>query len=362
MIPAGFEVWRGYSFKRFAVESVPTTFCNRHDWLVPFGATRTDLESQLNFQTVAEQHTLRNSVTIPWRVMLPCTVGQQLGKNMAAMAVFHQVGGGGAGTGIDAAVEWPIMFVMRKHAEWGRSGRVGFFGAVRKRDVRTDEKGRVYLPGGWNPPNLQRQYFNAYMTQGPFRPCIAPSQPGNFIPDSARIITHYGSESVIRLTSTPDAQKRKTPSGLSYRKKCHDWVPLMQDAGYDYRRMCWQFGAQVDKPQIRNFRTRFQRCVIAWNDIKQYYDNGLDPELAAKWRPTAGHDPFIGEAIDISAGMVEVMEKFAEEIEEVLAEPTVNIPATRLRELEFRTWQMAGHYALFFERERFTGNPIPFNV
>ena len=348
--------------KRFNVETIPTTFCNRHDWLVDVGASRTDLENQLNFQTVAEQHTLRNSVTIPWRVMLPCTIGQRIGKDMTAMAVFFQVYGGGAGTGLDAAADWPIMFVIRKYAGVGRSGRVGFFGAIRKRDINTDESGQVYLKGGWNPPNLQRQYFNAYMQQGPFRPVIAPSQPGNFIPNDARVITHYAGESALKLRSVPDAQQRKTPSGLTYRQKCHDWVPLMQDCGADYRRMCWAVGANVPKGQLTNFRVRLQRCVSAWADVRAYYDSGLDPQFASKWRPTAGLDPYIMEAIDIADGMKEVTDKFTEEVDEILGEPGTIVTAIRLRELEFRTWQMAGHYALFFERERFTGTPIPFSI
>src|SRR5690606_528557 len=138
-------------------------------------------------------------------------------------------------------------FVMRKMATHGRSGRYFFVGALKKRDVNIDDQGRVYLRGGWAPPQLQYQYFNSYMQRGPCKPHLVRSWPGNAIPMRARRILKYGNVSAMRLTSIPDAQNRKTFIGCPYRKKCHDWIIRLQEVGLDFFRLCYQTSANVPK-------------------------------------------------------------------------------------------------------------------
>jgi hypothetical protein len=302
---------------------------------------------------------LHQEVKLVMRVAFPVTIGNAAGTSFDAYAEFNTVTGAMGGWNVSPAVKYPIMTTIRKYCESGRGGRYMFVGAMREIDVNYAPDGRVYLKGLWSPPQLQRNYFNNFMLNGVFKPYVAPSYPGNSIPDWARKIRGFGNINVLRITTLPDAQDRKTIIATPFRKKCHDWVLTLAIMGTEYKALCFNRGVNVPKTQIISFRTLLQNCGIGWAGITDYYTTGLSSSIAPEWRPTAGLDPYFSESQELGQKLRDVIEEFASEIEDMLNTPGTTVPSIVLQESERRTWQMAGIYALFFERERFPGTPIP---
>lgn len=358
----GGTVQRAYSFKRFASGGKVQTFCNRQDFLGAGEESEGNLYLMLEAFRVAEQHLLHNEVEMNFRVAIPLTVANMPGLQFKAYAEFFLMRGGLQDYHLSPAAPFPVVLNVRKYPTHGRTGKMYYAGALREMDIRRDERGRVYLRPGHDPANLQHDFFHAKMFESPLLPVISTSVGGSFQPVSVRAVEKFGGFTAQRLTSIPDAQQRKTYVAFPYRAMCHDLAPLLQVAGNYWWWLAHERGAEVNTLEVSNFFGVLAPVVQQIEQVMEYYDEGTELSLAPNWRPSAGLNPYTMAAQDLINRMVEVSSKFTEEIQDLISIYPETVPQHEIQKLERRTWQLAGMYALYFERERFTGVPIPIDL
>lgn len=356
------SVGRVYSFKRFGPEGDVETYCNRQDFLVTSGATPGDKYLMFQAMAVAEQHLLHSEVALEFRVEVPLTAANIPGLNFQATAHFYRIYGGRWDSHLSPAAPYPVVLNLRKYPTHGRTGKAFFAGALREMDIRRDEDGRVWLKPGHDTANLAHDFYHAKMFESPFVPVLSTHDWGSFQPREVRLIERFGGFTAQRITSVPDAQQRKTYLAFPYRQQCHDFAPILHDAGAMYRHLCYDVGEEVEIDLLVNFLVMWAPVKNSLMSISEYYTEGVKLSLAPQWRPMAGFNPHTLEAQNIIEQMKIVEDKFIEELKELMSSYPDGVPQTDLQSLERRTWQLAGMYALFFERERFTGTPIPLDI
>lgn len=332
---------------------------NRHDFYFEGDWQEHYSRAVLEKVALAERHMLMPQAELLFQVGYWFSPLNFEGSAFKAVATFNRAPGGRHIDFGDTPVEWPLALLMKVYPEYGRSGRLMFRGWLRERDVRRSDAAGAQLRGDYDESQLSMNYFRAFMRESPYPAVISDFGTNSRYPTGCRMVKTWGAAAAVRLSSVEDAQRRKTVKATPYRQDAHNMADSVAMAGQIFSEILSYDGARIMFERVRQLLDLIRPVGLAANNLRDYWEEGIEAAIAPCWRPTAGKDP---EAIYGRAALQDLINS-AGQLTAMLADITPDdenyVDRQQLFELFPLMERAAAQYVLVMNRVRFTGTPIP---
>lgn len=355
----GQNILRVQTVKRMYHDGNWEMFSNRHDFLFAGDFQEHYARAVCEKVALAELHMMMPQVETLFQVAYWFSAVNFEGGAFKAVANFHRQAGGRHIDPGDTPVEWPLALLMKVFPEHGKSGRLMFRGWLRERDVRRSEAAGAQLRGDYDASELSIQYFRAFMRESPYPSVICDFTPASRFPYGARLVENWGVAAAIRLSSIEDAQRRKTFRATPYRQDAHNIADKLTLAGQFFSEILIYDGLRIPFIKIEQLMELLRPVGIEANNLREYWEKGIEAAIAPCWRPTAGQDPEQQLGRAALQDMITSTGQLLAMLSQIQPDEEERVDRQQVVELLPLMEKIAAQYVLLMNRVRFTGTPIP---
>ena len=355
----GHNILRVQTVKRMYHDGNYEMWSNRHDFYYTGDFQPHYARAVLEKVALAERHMLMPQVELLFQVGYWFSPLNFEGAAFQAVANFHRAPGGRHIDFGDTPVEWPLALLMKVFPEHGKSGKLMFRGWLRERDIRRSEAAGAQLRGDYDESQLSMSYFRAFMRESPYPAVISDFSTMSRYPTGCRFVSTWGAAAAVRLSSVEDAQRRKTFKATPYRQDAHNLSDTLTLAGQIFSEILLYDGLRIPFERVKQLIDLIRPVGLAANNLRDYWEEGIEAAIAPCWRPTAGQDP---EQIYGRAALQDLINSLGQLIamlSQIQPDDEERVDREQVQELFPLMEKAAAQYVLMMNRVRFTGTPIP---
>lgn len=257
----------------------------------------------------------------------------------------------------DTLLEWEYALLMTKQTDVGRSGHAAFRSCVFSSEVVPYREGSWALkdsePFGAHVTNLILYWLN----NTTYQHAVFSRQDELTFPTDARRVVSYEIGTLTKLQSISDAQERKTFRARPYAAIWLENIPVIFSGIRQIYALANSHPDGMLKDDLPTLATLAGILKGAFEQLTDYWTEGITPEVMPNWRPTSGHDPVSAQVQALVVNAYAQIDDLADILLDLQEYPDERIPLSILMTfiLEY-SW-----FALKLERAgacRWTGTPI----